>query len=104
MRIILLAACALSACTFGPADQNQVNETVLPDNAVAETPDNLLPPQPIPANAADNTATPVAEAPAVDETAQGAADVVQTYYALIGERKYAEAWALCREFRQICRL
>ncbi len=94
MRFILLAACALSACTFGPADQNQVNETVLPDNMVADAPDNLVAPLPIPENAAEKAATPVPEAPAVDETTQGAADVVQTYYALIGERKYAEAWAL----------
>lgn len=91
MRPILLAACALGACTIQPADQNQVNETVLADNVVAETPANPPPLQPIPVNTIDNSAAPL---PALDETAQGAADVVQSYYALIGERKYAEAWAL----------
>jgi hypothetical protein len=38
--------------------------------------------------------TPISEAPFAPNSAQGAADVVQTYYALIGEGKYAQAWAL----------
>ncbi|HEX8301724.1 MliC family protein [Sphingomonas sp.] len=94
MRPILLAACALGACTFQPADQNAANETVLAENIVAEVPTNPPPLPPVPLNATDNSAISVSEIPAIDETAQGAADVVQTYYALIGEKKYAEAWAL----------
>ncbi|MBR7619149.1 hypothetical protein JKL49_07075 [Phenylobacterium sp. 20VBR1] len=38
--------------------------------------------------------TPISEAPFTPQSAQGAANVVQTYYALIGEKKYAKAWAL----------
>lgn len=37
---------------------------------------------------------PIAEGPFTPTSAQGAADVVQTYYALIGEKKYREAWKL----------
>ena len=38
--------------------------------------------------------TPVSEAPFTPDSAQGAANVVQTYYALLGEGKYRQAWAL----------
>lgn len=40
--------------------------------------------------------TPISEAPFTAQSAQGAADVVQTYFALIGEKKYDEARALWR--------
>ncbi|MEO5494941.1 MAG: hypothetical protein ABIR08_13055 [Sphingomonas sp.] len=38
--------------------------------------------------------TPISEAPFAADSPQGAANVVQTYYALIGEGKYADAWKL----------
>lgn len=38
--------------------------------------------------------TPISEAPFTPDSAQGAANVVQTYYALIGEGRYAQARAL----------
>jgi hypothetical protein len=38
--------------------------------------------------------TPVSEAPFTPDSAQGAANVVQTYYALIEAGKYRDAWAL----------
>lgn len=38
--------------------------------------------------------TPVSEAPFAPESAQGAADVVQTYFAHIGAKDYASAWSL----------
>lgn len=38
--------------------------------------------------------TPVSEAPFTPTSAQGAANVVQTYYALLGEHRYADAWKL----------
>jgi hypothetical protein len=91
MRLILLATCALGACSIQPADQNAVSETVPTDNIVATAIPNPPPIAPIEAPA--NSVAPAIETP-VDETAQGAADVVQSYYALIGERKYADAWAL----------
>jgi hypothetical protein len=38
--------------------------------------------------------TPLSEAPFTPTSAQGAANVVQTYYALLGEHRYADAWKL----------
>lgn len=38
--------------------------------------------------------TPVPEAPFTPTSAQGAANVVQTYYALLESRRYADAWRL----------
>jgi membrane-bound inhibitor of C-type lysozyme len=38
--------------------------------------------------------TPISEAPFTPESAQGAANVLQTYFALVGEGKYGEAWRL----------
>lgn len=38
--------------------------------------------------------TPISEAAFTPDSAQGAANVVQTYYALLGERKYTQAFAL----------
>lgn len=38
--------------------------------------------------------TPVSEASFTPTSAQGAANVAQTYYALLGEKKFAEAWKL----------
>lgn len=38
--------------------------------------------------------TPVAEAPVADTSAQGAADVVRHYYALIAAGRFADAWRL----------
>lgn len=38
--------------------------------------------------------TPVSEAPFAPDSAQGAADVVQRYYAFLEARDYAQAWAL----------
>lgn len=46
-----------------------------------------------PAGLADDR-TPISEAPFTPQSPQGAADVVQTYFALIGEKKYVQAWAL----------
>lgn len=38
--------------------------------------------------------TPISEAPFRPDSPQGAADVVQTYYAHLGEKAYGKAWAL----------
>ncbi|MDO7843228.1 hypothetical protein [Sphingomonas immobilis] len=54
----------------------------------------LSPPAPgTPGGLADDR-TPISEAPFTPESAQGAADVVQRYYALLGEKKYKAAWSL----------
>ncbi|MDB5437737.1 MAG: hypothetical protein JWM33_164 [Caulobacteraceae bacterium] len=38
--------------------------------------------------------TPVSEAPFTATSAQGAADVVQTYFALVEEKRFGQAWRL----------
>lgn len=54
----------------------------------------LDPPAPGAPGGLPDDRTPVSEAPATPDSAQGAANVVRTYYALIGEGKYARAFAL----------
>ena len=41
--------------------------------------------------------TPISEAPFTEDSAQGAANVVQTYYALLGGRAFDKAWVLWRD-------
>jgi ketosteroid isomerase-like protein len=62
-----------------------------PDDAHIELVD---PPAPGTPGGLPDDRTPVSEAPFTETSAQGAANVVQTYYALIGEKAYARAWAL----------
>lgn len=63
-------------------------------NNAAAAPAPLTPAEPgQPGGLADDK-TPTSEAPFTPDSPQGAANVVQTYYALIGEGKYAEAWKL----------
>lgn len=92
-----LAACALAACSSQPADN-----AAAPANAAsaadavtaANTQAPLSPPAPGEPGGLANDMTPVSEAPFTEESAQGAANVVQTYYALIEAGKYRQAWAL----------
>ena len=57
-------------------------------------PRRLTPPAPGEAGGLPDDRTPVSEGPFTPDGAQGAANVVQTYYALLGEGKYRQAWAL----------
>lgn len=54
----------------------------------------LAPPPPGTPGGLPDDRTPVSEAPFTPDSAQGAGQVVQQYYALIGEGKYKPAWAL----------
>ena len=54
----------------------------------------LDPPAPGTPGGLPDDRTPISEAPFKADSAQGAADVVQRYYALIGEGKYRQAYAL----------
>jgi membrane-bound inhibitor of C-type lysozyme len=54
----------------------------------------VSPPEPGQPGGLPDDRTPISEAPFAATSAQGAANVVQTYYALIGEGKYGEAWRL----------
>ncbi len=52
-------------------------------------------PAPAPAPAASPTPTPSSSEPtSIDGSAEGAVDVVRTYFRLIGERRYRAAWEL----------
>jgi membrane-bound inhibitor of C-type lysozyme len=97
MRLFLLIpACALAACT--PQSNNMTaldNEAAtITEKLETPTPAPLAPPAPGEPGGLDNDTTPVSEAPFTPDSAQGAANVVQTYYALIEAGKYAEAWRL----------
>lgn len=63
-----------------------------PDNRLA----SLNPPAPGTPGGLSDDRTPVSEASFTPDSAQGAANVVQTYYALLGARKFGEARALWR--------
>jgi membrane-bound inhibitor of C-type lysozyme len=97
--LLLLPACALAACTPQPAnDSAQLNnEAAAIDQKLPEataSPAPLNPPAPGEPGGLDNDMTPVSEAPFTADSAQGAANVVQTYYALLEAGKYAQAYAL----------
>lgn len=83
--IVLLGACS-AAPTAAPTPGNENAEA----NAAAEAP--LTPPAPGTPGAPDRT--PISEAPLAEASAQGAASVLERYFALVGERAYGEAWRL----------
>jgi membrane-bound inhibitor of C-type lysozyme len=89
----LLPAAALAACTPQSASNMTAVDanTHLVDETVNTAP---APPAPGEPGGLDNDTTPVSEAPFTPDSAQGAANVVQTFYALIEAGKYAEAWRL----------
>jgi len=97
-HLLLLTACALAACSPQPA--NQANDTIVdqvdtgtaPGPVTNEAP--LTPPAPGTPGGLDNDTSPVSERPFTPDSAQGAAQVVQTYYALIEQGKYRQAFAL----------
>jgi hypothetical protein len=97
---------ALAACSPQPADEGAANAV---QATPAPTPEPTpAPPDNIAANAAEpaapgtpgglaDDATPPDEAAFAATSAQGAADVVQHYFALIEEGAYARAWRLWEE-------
>jgi hypothetical protein len=101
MRNLLpIVACGLAACSpEAPPSGNSVNHSTM-----AERSDTPVPaPEPAPAADASpaprpvppaSDRTPVDEAPFAEDGAQGAANVVQTYHALIEAGKYREAYRL----------
>lgn len=64
------------------------------DDSNATDPAPLDPPAPGTPGGLPDDRTPVSEARFSPDSAQHAADVVQTYCALLGEKKYAQAFAL----------
>lgn len=105
MRLSLPLLLTLAACSSQPAENvavpaNQI--AALPDEATpspasppaAATPAPLDPPAPGEAGGLDNDTTPVSEAPFTEDSAQSAANIVQTYYALLEQGKYGQAYRL----------
>lgn len=83
------------------SEPDAVNEPAASSEDTADTgtansaePAPLDPPAPGTPGGLPDDRTPVSEAAFTPDSAQGAANVVQTYYALIGEKKYAQAFAL----------
>ena len=98
LPVLALAACSqpvpvnnTTADINAAADRAQADVDTYAANNMAAP---LTPAEPgQPGGLADDR-TPMSEAPFTPDSAQGAANVVQTYYALIGEGKYREARAL----------
>jgi hypothetical protein len=99
--VLLLTAASLAACS--PSGGDGGNDTVVNVDAIDSISDansagaNVSPvPAPAPGTPGGlaNDMTPVSEAPFTADSAQGAADVVQRYYALLEEKKPKEALAL----------
>jgi len=81
-RLAIIALPALAAC----APQPSSNNVVANDALVA-----VEPPLPGTNQGLPDDRTPISEAAFTPDSAQGAANVVQTYFALLEERRYAEA-------------
>jgi hypothetical protein len=102
LTFALAAAGLLAACSQQPADNAAVDNAADAANgavtatpaAPAATPEPLNPPAPGEPGGLDNDTTPVAEGPIAEESAQGAAQVVQSYYALLESGRYRQAWNL----------
>lgn len=95
MRLPVLLAClSLAACSTEPVAENAVA------NAASDAADNyqpiepLNPPAPGTPGGLPADEEPVSEAPFTPESAQGAANVVQTYYAHLEKGDFRQAWEL----------
>ena len=87
LLLVLTTACSGEEKVAGEAQSAEAPAKVAPSAAVH-------PPSPGQPGALSDDRGPVSEAPFTPESAQGAADVLQTYYALIEEGDYESAWRL----------
>lgn len=95
-RWVLAVPVLLAACGPAPSSPPPASPPPPPPSQPAPPPaqapvEPIAPGQP---GGLPDDRTPLPEGPIDPKSAQGAAQVVQTYYALIGEKKYADAWAL----------
>lgn len=86
---------AYAANSAADASTPSAEATQSPEASASVAP--LSPPAPGTPGGLPDDRTPVSEAPFAPDSAQGAANVVQTYYALLAEKKYAQARALWEE-------
>ena len=97
MPLVLLGSCSGGGGednqTVDPVEAARATEPALPA-APQETQQPVEPVAPGEPGGLPDERTPVSEASFTPESAQGAANVLQTYYALIEAGKYEEAWKL----------
>ena len=109
MRPYLPLFLSLAACSSQPGENGAIGNSAPAENTIAAlptestpvadaapsaTPAPLNPPAPGEPGGLDDDKTPVSEAPFPEDSAQGAANVVQTYYALLEAGKYGQAYRL----------
>jgi len=92
LLLAMLAACS------APSSPNQAeatpSPTPTPTPPPSSTPAPVEPPAPGTPGGLPDDRTPLSETPSAKTSAQGAAQVVQSYFALIEAGKYRDAWAL----------
>ena len=94
MRFPLLLAClTLAACSPQPANEATANEIANAADSYQPM-EPLNPPPPGSPGGLANDAAPIAEGPIAPESAQGAAQIVQTYYAHLEQGEFRKAWLL----------
>lgn len=95
---VLLAACGPAPASPPPSPPpSQSAPPPAQPPSSQPPPSSQAPVEPIPPGqpgGLPDDRTPLPEGPIDPKSAQGAGQVVQTYFALIGEGKYAEAWKL----------
>lgn len=87
----------LTACGGADPQANPANEATTAGPAVIQpspSPTPVQPPAPGQPGGLPDDRTPISEAPFSDTSAQGVANVVQTYYALLEGGQYDDAWRL----------
>jgi hypothetical protein len=103
LTLLLLAGCAREAGAPQAAGPNAMPPAATSpqpaaDPNAAPPPSKTFPPVTPPApgtpGGLPDDRTPLSEASFTPTSAQGAANVVQTYYALVAERRYEDAWRL----------
>jgi len=102
--LLLLASCSREAEQPAPARPKAASSATLPAAEQTEEPKPsseatapVTPPAPGTPGGLPDDRTPISEAPFTPTSAQGAANVVQIYYALISEGRYENAWRLWTE-------
>lgn len=103
LTMILVASCARESAqtrAVEPDAGSPRTETAAPaieaDSSppVNEPPLPVTPPAPGTPGGLPDDRTPLSEKPFAPTSAQGAGNIVQTYYALVSEKRYDDAWRL----------